>query len=339
MIPGGTGIGGISSRALITEPLFSSIRPMHAFLGLDEAGYGPNLGPLVISVTRWSLPSPAAAFDFYAVLAGAVSAAPVRCGTRLQIADSKQVYSPAQGLSALETSALALLRQRGHIVESLHGLWQALCGELPADLEPWFTEDLPLPLAADRGAVERLARTLADALGAAGAAVESLGSDIVQTERFNTLTVRHDSKGAALSHLTLGLLGRHWSPGWEGEALVVLDKHGGRNQYGNLLLSAFPDVFPHTLAEARECSRYRLGRHECRFQTKAEAHLPVAAASILSKYAREVAMEAFNRFWRRHEPGLKATKGYPEDAVRFRKDVTTIQKRLKISDNVFWRCR
>ena len=312
---------------------------MHAFLGLDEAGYGPNLGPLVISVTRWSLPSPAAAFDFYAVLAGAVSAEPVRCGTRLQIADSKQVYSSSQGLSALETSALALLRQLGHAVESLHGLWQALCGQLPEDLEPWFTDDLPLPLSADVAAIDRLAGTLACALAAAGATVEALASDIVQTERFNTLTLRHDSKGAALSHLTLGLLARHWSPEYEGEALVVLDKHGGRNQYGNLLLAAFPDVFPHCLAEARECSRYRLGRHECRFQTKAEAHLPVAAASILSKYAREVAMEAFNRFWRRHNPELKTTKGYPEDAARFRKDVQTIQKRLKISDNVFWRCR
>ena len=40
---------------------------------------------------------------------------------------------------------------------------------------------------------------------------------------------------------------------------------------------------------------------EVRFQVRAEQHLPTAAASILSKYLREVSMEMFNRFWIEHE--------------------------------------
>jgi len=312
---------------------------MYSFLGLDEAGYGPNLGPLVVSVTRWSVPSPAAACDLYALLADAVSADSHCDETRLHVADSKQVYSPARGLGSLETTALALLRQMGRTVETLHDLWNALCGELPQDLEPWFADQVSLPLAADRSTVDRLAGQLERTMAQASVRIETLASDIVQTARFNRLTRQYDSKGGALSNVTLGLLSRHWSPDRDPETLVVLDKHGGRNRYDNLLMTAFPEIFPQRLVEGRECSRYRVGRHECRFQTRAEAHLPVAAASILSKYTREVSMEAFNRFWQRHAPELKGTKGYPEDAARFRRDVQPVQKRLKISDEIFWRCR
>lgn len=312
---------------------------MYSFLGLDEAGYGPNLGPLVVSVTRWSVPSPAAACDLYGLLADAVSAES-HCGeTRLHVADSKQVYSPGRGLGSLETTALALLAQLGRNVRTLHDLWNALGGDLPADLEPWFADEVTLPLMAKRETVDRLSGQLRNAMERSAVRIEVLASDIVQTARFNRLTKQYDSKGAALSNVTLGLLARHWSPDRDPETLVVLDKHGGRNRYDNLLLAAFPETFPQCLAEGRECSRYRVGRHECRFQTKAEAHLPVAAASILSKYTREVSMEAFNRFWQRHAPELKGTKGYPEDAARFRRDVQPIQQRLQISDEIFWRSR
>ena len=49
-------------------------------------------------------------------------------------------------------------------------------------------------------------------------------------------------------------------------------------------------------------------------------------ASMTSKYVRELAMELFNRFWQRHVPGLTPTKGYPEDAKRFRRDIARAQE-------------
>ena len=44
---------------------------------------------------------------------------------------------------------------------------------------------------------------------------------------------------------------------------------------------------------------------------------PVAAASILAKYTRELFMKNLNDYWCGRIDGLKPTAGYPEDAKRF----------------------
>ena len=88
-------------------------------------------------------------------------------------------------------------------------------------------------------------------------------------------------------------------------------------------------------------SRYRLttsaGRITTEFVAKAERWAPVALSSIVAKYAREVSMTVFNRYWRRHDPDLRPTAGYPVDARRFRRDVAAVRTRLGISDDEFWR--
>jgi hypothetical protein len=82
-----------------------------------------------------------------------------------------------------------------------------------------------------------------------------------------------------------------------------------------------------------------VGDSEIRFRTKAEAHLPVALASMVCKYVRELAMDLFNDFWAKHVPGLKPTKGYPVDAKRFKNDIAEAQRQLGITDDVLWRER
>jgi hypothetical protein len=47
-------------------------------LGTDEAGYGPNLGPLCIAASAWELPDDAAADCLYDRLAAIVPPAPPR---------------------------------------------------------------------------------------------------------------------------------------------------------------------------------------------------------------------------------------------------------------------
>ena len=84
---------------------------------------------------------------------------------------------------------------------------------------------------------------------------------------------------------------------------------------------------------------YRVGELEFCFRTKAEAILPVALASMVSKYVREVVMTQFNRFWQQHVPDLKPTKGYPVDAARFWTDIEPTVKKLKIAKSDVWRCR
>ena len=83
----------------------------------------------------------------------------------------------------------------------------------------------------------------------------------------------------------------------------------------------------------------RIAAYEVCFRVKAESCLPAALASMASKYLRELAMQAFNEFWRRRVPGLLPTAGYPQDAKRFRADIAAAQHRLHVSDHVLWRNR
>jgi ribonuclease HII len=80
-----------------------------------------------------------------------------------------------------------------------------------------------------------------------------------------------------------------------------------------------------------------VGATEIRFQTKAEAHFPVAVSSMVCKYTREVMMELFNQFWSEHVPDIKPTKGYPVDARRFKSEIAAAQAELEISDQILWR--
>ena len=319
---------------------------MGLVIGMDEAGFGPNLGPLVVTVTAWEVPGDPARYDFWMSLAEAVSQTPLAAGDdrRLHVADSKQVYSPARGLAPLEESVLAFLRLAGDHPPTLGTLWERLgaCAVHEGPPEPWFDGDgtaLPLPFTADARRIGSLSGSAREALTACSVTLRSVVSDVVLTERFNRLTQSLDSKGAALSHISLRLLRSVWDPADDGPVLIVADKHGGRNGYHAFIADVLDGQMVLCVREERESSRYRVGRAELRFEARAERHFPVAVASMVSKYVRELSMEAFNRFWQRHVPGVAPTKGYPADAKRFRRDIAAAQQRLKIPDSVLWRER
>jgi hypothetical protein len=78
---------------------------------------------------------------------------------------------------------------------------------------------------------------------------------------------------------------------------------------------------------------------EIAFQAKGESHLPTALASMASKYLRELAMAALNAFWSARVPGLRRTAGYPNDALRFKTDIASVQSELGIDDRMLWRAK
>ena len=126
-------------------------------------------------------------------------------------------------------------------------------------------------------------------------------------------------------------------PKFRRNGVVLCDKHGGRNRYLDLLHRFFPDMFFQVVEESRPLSVYRSKEWEFRFQSKGESHLPIALASMFSKYFREISMLKFNAFWRFHLSGLKPTAGYPEDAKRFKADIAAVQAELGIPDDLIWR--
>lgn len=387
---------------------------MGLLVGMDEAGYGPNFGPLVVSAVAWEVPGDPRKINLWSEFAGVVEQTVPEDGAHIQIADSKEVYSPARGLEQLERGVLSALfvqrrcaalcadnvhrpavrrNGRGSIsslscdtltqppeVGTTNGNGAAvpagfrdLCRRVALTLidhpesEPWFAgEDVPLPAAQppfvvppsgdpdgqvvcaeppDGGTTNTGFRQLADAwldrCLSKKIRLLAMRSDIVLTQRFNEHTARHNSKGQALSEISMNVLRDVLAEAGEcdGPILIHADKHGGRNRYHDFLPIVFDDTFIRSLEESTECSRYRVGQAEIRFETKSERYLPVALASMLSKYLRELSMLLFNRYWRSRLPELKPTAGYPQDARRFRDAIAPLQRSLGIPDLCLWRNR
>lgn len=311
---------------------------MSLVIGMDEAGYGPNLGPLLITASAWEVSGDPRKFDFWSSLSKSVSQTPTKDG-RLYIADSKAVYTPQRGLADLERGVLAVMSLNGSRPKTYREFVARITGlDDLLDVETWFREaDVPLPLVSDASDVDQAADALRANLAQAGVKLRDLRSDVVLTERFNHVVEQFNNKASAHASFVFGLLARVW-PLAE-RTLVIGDKLGGRNRYDDLIAD-IPDIgMVFRQEESSLISRYRVGTSELRFQQKAEQHFPVAVSSMICKYAREVGLELFNRFWQQHVPGLKPTKGYPEDAKRFRDDVDAARQKLGIPDREFWRCR
>lgn len=62
-------------------------------------------------------------------------------------------------------------------------------------------------------------------------------------------------------------------------------------------------------------------------------HHSTAAASLFAKLRRELAMERMNKWWSKRIPGLKSTAGYWTDGLRFLNDIDLYRSNHNISDN------
>lgn len=335
-------------RDVVYARQLSPLTDMSFLIGTDEAGYGPNLGPLVISATVWSVPDEVASGDLYDWLDEVVCRQPSRKRepSRIPIADSKALYKPGGGLRSLEYGILSTLATIGVKPDTWRGLWRSIAADAQRSMPaiPWYDGfDRDLPADADANRLEHLSERFQRRMSEIGVRLVAVCSDAVFPERFNDLVDQLGSKGTVLSRLTINLVKQLMATLGDQAILVQCDKHGGRNKYGPLLQDAFPDYLVEIRGEGRSQSVYRWGppqrRVEARFVARGETLLPSALASMVSKYLRELAMMAFNQFWRKHVPDLRPTAGYPADARRFKADIAACQTRLQIADRMLWRNR
>ncbi len=310
---------------------------MSIVCGIDEAGYGPLLGPLVVGSSTFEIDDERAGGRSLAQLLSPqvkwvkkdrdLSSSSGR--KPLLVADSKRLYSKGRKIESLEDSVLAFVgASTGTIPRTLEELVALLGESWPAGL-PWYEAPGPeLPLGEDFDRVSLAAEKLAKFLKERGIRVR-LSCRILSEPAFNGNVADAGNKANVLFNLALELILRAWD-GWgaqkPGGARWVLDKQGARKFYGDLLSASFPLASIEVKKEQDRHSAYVLdtqrGRATVDFIMGGEdRELPIALGSMVSKYMREAFMVAFNRHWRKLIPGIHPTAGYYGDAHRFLKDI------------------
>lgn len=263
------------------------------YAGIDEAGYGPVLGPLCVGFTAFDVPdvgddepSP----DLWKRLAGAVTrgvAGAASRGLKVAVNDSKKLkgsnsLKSRHPLTHLERGVLAFLHAasgggEGATVHDDSGLMARLGVVLQ---EPaWYGgEAAALPVSTTTEHVGLLSAQVAGACGRAGVRVLELRCHAMAETEFNRrlratgpldageeAPGRLGSKAAVSFGVVAGFLRRVWlsracaeSSQRAASPRVVVDRQGGRTGYGPVLDAVFPDALVTVVGESTNKSVYRL---------------------------------------------------------------------------------
>ena len=291
--------------------------------GVDEAGYGPLLGPLVVSAAVWDCHAPATSTPLEYVTRESCP----ELGPAGGIDDCKKVYKSGSGLGKLEALALGVLSTVGEMPRTWRELLKQVQLPYISDLDdaPWYRGENPaLPVAATARHFESVRRkTLLD-LQTAGWEFKGVHTIALEPRRLNEWFRRTDNKSLALFEASTRVMEAAWDTA--GADIMFSDKQGGRREYAALLRDFFPATQVRVLKESAIHSAYALQKnarslYAAYVQEADGLFLPVAFASIISKYIRELHMRIFNEYWARPMPALKPTAGYYTDGLRFLKNI------------------
>lgn len=310
------------------------------YAGIDEAGYGPLLGPLLVGRFAFAIPKLDADAEppyLWQRLSKAVCRNLSGRRGRIAVNDSKKLTTAAAGIKHLETGCLAFAGLAGHKPAALDG-WLDALGETshhtltalpwyaPCKDRPW--EPLPHAVTAGEIAIARnLLRRTAERIG-----IEAidLGATVCFEDRFNRMVSATRSKAAINFTFVAAHLQHLWEKFGEHHPTVVVDRQSGRSRYRELLAMNFPETTITVFEETPQRSAYRIeadGRAlNLSFEVEAEQrHMPVALASMIAKYTRELMMTRFNAYFRVRLPGfeIKPTAGYTTDGRRWLDEVET----------------
>ena len=318
--------------------------------GIDEAGYGPLLGPLVVGCCAFEVPEQREMSlpCLWKRLNKFVSKTRSKSGRKLHINDSKLVYSPSSGLFELERSVLALTAATHGWPGHFDGFIQITAPQAIPDLAEhgWYDAEVEeaFPLEQPAAGVHVLANGLKREMERTSTQCVYLNARVVPERQYNRVVEATRNKSSLLfstaaMHLDY-LLKTFGTRG----LVIYCDRQGGRASYGPLLRLMFDDWQLEILEESDGHSEYLLSRQpdtvRVLFKEKAEAQcMSVALASMLSKYLRESLMRRFNSFWKAHIPELQPTAGYYNDGLRFLNDIQAKRAELGVHDSDLIRCR
>ena len=305
---------------------------MMLFAGFDEAGYGPLLGPLCVASTAFTLPQgdPESPHDLWKSLSAGVCRARKDRRARIAICDSKALKggkdSRIHPLHALERGVLsALALVSGEAPRHEDQLCRALCMEGASDGEartPADADGESLPCACSPEEIAVAAAMMRRACDAGGIRIAAMRCAAITPAQINADARRGLTKPsipfARAAAMAVSLLDAHGGL----PARLAFDRQGGRMRYADDIRHSFDCSRLAVIREDEERSCYRFERDGrvvvASFETCGESrHLPVALASMVAKYVRELRMARLNRYFAAAVPGIAPTAGYVTDGRRF----------------------
>lgn len=322
--------------------------------GIDEAGLGPLLGPLTFGYSALRLP--AGKKNVWDLLEEVVSREPRNDAEHLVVADSKRVFSRnPRGRRRLETTVLGFLDA---LAVGRPGSGAALLRTVPECIRPraaeiarhpWYAE-LPerLPVWVDEGRLVLRAERLRRALETNEIRLLDAGALLVPAGELNRSFAATNNKSLSVWECVRGIVDYLWREFADQNLHLIVDRQGGRFRYARLLNRAFPGVRLRVGVESPDHSEYLLESDEggtgrtmwLTFAEKAETRaFTVALGSCLAKYARELAMGAFNRYFEALQPDLIPTAGYTTDGRRWLRDAAPALQSAGIDQEVLVRSR
>jgi len=327
--------------------------------GIDEAGYGPLLGPLCVGLSVFRIqesPDPAKLPDLWKMLSKGVCRGPGRAGEndrrgRVAVADSKELklansVKCAHPLVHLERGVLTFVRclaeqvgGAGAAVVDDDALFRAIAAEMP-DVPCYAVPPRALPMCMTSAEVSIAHNVLQRAMVGAGVELLHLRCEVMGEPRYQRIVKDTNNK----AETTATAFGEHLRRVWELYGLqgedarlgVVCDRLGGRAQYSGLIQRELPDCTVEIIEESEGRSRYavtakdasgRERRASVSFLVEGETiHLPIALASMVAKFTRELSMMRYNQYWNslraaRGYAEVKPTAGYRNDAHRWLEDI------------------
>lgn len=331
--------------------------------GIDEAGYGPTLGPLCVAMSVFrvraeTIPKPP---DLWTLLEPAVCREPGRGGKpdakgRIAVADSKQLklsnsVKSTHPLVHLERGVLAFLSTLGDRPATTNELFSRLGAVL--DAHPCYatsdqSPDTVLPCATPSGELGIAANLLNRTMVRANVDLLDLSCIAIGESRFNHIIRETGNKTSTTGFAIQAHMRKVWEK-WgtlsdsanpdSHRVTIVCDRQGGRADYAPFLQHALraDAASVETLEQTDTRSSYRLTaetpggikRLGISFMVEGEQHhLPIALASMTAKYVRELSMNRFNAYWAQqhsqsNQTELKPTAGYALDARRWLTDIAS----------------
>lgn len=309
---------------------------MAILAGIDEAGYGPLLGPLAVSGVAFSIPQNLLKADLWETLQTSVAKDKKKLAGRLLVNDSKKAYSRGSGTHHLQRTVMAaidVLNRNNQNQSPLPQTTEALIKQLSPDCYhhlaeyPWYQKlnQTALPSIEDISIASGVfERTLLQN----DMRLLWIQSRFLEAGHYNQRLDKIKNKSRVL-FVELCSLVHYIFQNFhdaDGPMQFLIDRQGGRTQYHLELMKMFPGMKLSVLTESDTLSSYEMtdGKRTMRlhFATEADSKFfPVSLASMASKWIRELLMDELNRYFINLCPGIKPTAGYWQDGQRFIADL------------------